>query len=158
MSRRLLVSWGLLAAVVVAALVVGTASGSGPKTSQDRVYAIADTIKCPQCTGQTVAESDIEIARQIRADIARQIDDGRSDDQIRDDLAASYGDEYILTPGSGGLTGLVWVVPVVATVLALGGLAFVLWQWRSRPTRSATEEDRRVVAGARGGTIEHDDG
>lgn len=156
MSRRLLLSWGLLVAVVLTALVVGAASDTGPRTSQDRVYAVADTIKCPKCVGQTVAESDIEIARQIRAEIARQIDEGRSDDEIRADLAASYGEEYLLTPRSTGVAGLVWVLPVVAIVAALGGLAFVLWRWRSRAPRSATDDDRRVVAAARGQVTEDD--
>ena len=72
-AQRIWVSWGALALVLVVALVVGATGDPGVRTNQDRVYAIADTMKCPQCTGQSVADSDVAIAREIRTEIARAV-------------------------------------------------------------------------------------
>jgi cytochrome c-type biogenesis protein CcmH len=101
-----------------------------------------------------VAESDIAIAREIRGEIARDVDDGRTDDEIRAAIADSYGDEYLLEPSASGIVGLVWVIPVVVGLAAIGGLAFVLWRGRVKPDESVevSEADRDLVEAARRGT------
>jgi cytochrome c-type biogenesis protein CcmH len=150
-SRRLVLSWVLIAAVGVGALFVGTRDEAAPRTSQERVYAIADTIKCPRCAGQTVAESDIAIAREIRSEIARDVDDGRTDDEIRAQIADSYGQEYLTDPRRSGVVGLVWLIPLVAGLAAIGGLAFALTRWRSKRDEpvEVSDDDRELVAAAR---------
>jgi cytochrome c-type biogenesis protein CcmH len=143
-----------MAVVLGGALFVGTRSGAAPRTSQERVYAVADTIKCPRCAGQTVAESDIAIAREIRGEIARNVDEGRTDDEIRAAIADSYGDEFLLEPRTSGVVGLVWVIPLLAAVVAVGGVAFVLWRWRARREEGleASDADRALVDAARHGS------
>jgi cytochrome c-type biogenesis protein CcmH len=147
-SARQWVSWGLMAVVLVTALVIGVTGDPGPRTNQDRVYAIADTMKCPQCTGQSVADSDVAIAREIRLEIARAVDEGRSDDEIRDQIASGYGDEYLLTPRSSGVSGLVWIIPVVAAVAAFGALTFYFYRTRGQRSAHATDADRSLVDAA----------
>lgn len=144
-SGRLWLSWGALAVVLVVALAVGAVGDRGPRTNQDRVYAVADTLKCPQCIGQSVADSDVAIARQIRTEIATAVDEGRTDDEIRSEIASSYGDEYLLTPSSSGLPGLVWIIPVLAAVAGFGGLAYYFVRTRSVGPVSASDEDRALV-------------
>jgi cytochrome c-type biogenesis protein CcmH len=138
-----------MAAVLIVALTIGASSDPGPHTNQERVYNIADTIKCPRCVGQSVAESDVAIAREIRTEIARAIDEGRTDDEIRDQIAAGYDEEVLLTPRASGVSGLVWILPVVAAVAALGGMAFVFVRWRKQGVIEATDDDRRLVDAAR---------
>jgi cytochrome c-type biogenesis protein CcmH len=134
-----------MAAVLVLALMVGTLGDRAPTTNQDRVYAVADTLKCPQCVGQSVADSDVAIAREIRSEIATAVDEGRTDDEIRDDIASSYGEEYLLTPSSSGLPGLVWVIPVLAAVAAFGGLTYYFVRTRSVRPVEASADDRALV-------------
>jgi cytochrome c-type biogenesis protein CcmH len=140
-----------MALVLVVALVVGATGDPGARTNQDRVYAIADTMKCPQCTGQSVADSDVAIAREIRTEIARAVDDGRSDDEIRDQIASGYGEEYLLTPSASGVSGLVWIIPVVAAIAAFGALAYYFARWRQRGSVHASDDDRELVEAARAG-------
>ena len=145
--------WAAMAVIVVVALAVGATRDEGPTTNAERVYDVARTIACPECSGQSVAESDISVSREIRRDIAARIEAGQTDDQIRAYYADRFGEEVLLTPSASGATGLVWVLPVVAAVAALAGLVLVFLRWRSRPARAASDADRALVdAALRGGT------
>ena len=122
-------SWVVLVVVVVAALVVGT-TDTGARTEEERIDAIASSVRCPTCRGQSVADSDAIAAENVRREIARRVGEGESDDDIRDALAARFGDGIILTPSRSGITGLVWVLPVAGAVIALAGLVFAFRRWK----------------------------
>lgn len=141
-------SWVLMAIVAAAALIVGVAGDTGPATDGERLSELASTIRCPQCRGQSVAESNVAIAREIRGDIRTRISAGESDDEIRQVYIERYGRSIVLNPDSGGFTGLVWIVPVVAAGLAVAaiGLAFERWRAQSELRTEATNEDRELVA------------
>ena len=121
MSRRA-ASWIAAALVVAAAFVYGAVDEGPPKTNADRVRALADDFACPVCAGQSVAESDVPVARTIRRQIAVWVDEGRSDTYIRDQLVAAYDADIDYNPSGSGVTGLVWILPL----LAGGGIAAVL--------------------------------
>ena len=144
-------SWVLMFIVGGAAIIVGATGDSGPQSDGERVSQLAATIRCPQCRGQSVLESNVAIAREIRGDIRTRISDGETDDEIRQVYIQRYGRSIVLTPDSGGFTGLVWVVPVVAAALAAAalGLAFQRWKAEADSLVSATEEDHALVADLR---------
>ena len=98
------------------------------------------------------ADSEAPSAKAIRAEIERRLEAGESEQLIRDYLVGRFGEEIVLTPSSSGVTGLVWIIPVVAVALAAAGLALAFRRWRRRPSVSASDEDRRRVAEARGET------
>lgn len=122
-------SWGLLALVVACALVVGTRS-DGPRTDAERVESIGHSVRCPTCRGQSVADSDAPAAANVRTDIARRVQEGQSDDDIRSALSDRFGESILLTPPRSGVAGLVWVLPVLGLVVAAGALTFAFRRWR----------------------------
>jgi cytochrome c-type biogenesis protein CcmH len=144
-------TWLLMAVVLAGALAVGLQPDDEPRTQEERVFALAETLKCPTCRSQSVADSEAPSAEAIRGDIARRLAEGQDEDEIRDYLVGRFGEEILLTPSSSGLTGLVWILPVVAVVLAAAGLALAFRRWRRSPTVAVTEEDRERVAEARTG-------
>jgi cytochrome c-type biogenesis protein CcmH len=138
-------SWLAIVALVLVALVrAGTSDGS-PRTAEERVHDIGDTIKCPTCRSQSVSGSDSAAARSIRNEIARRVADGESADDIRSAIAATYGDDVLLTPRSSGVEGVVWMLPVLALVLGLAGVTAAFARWRRGPTTSASDDDRALV-------------
>ena len=139
-----------MAAVLVVALAVGVADDGGPSTPEERARHLAETVASPVCDGQSVAESDAAPSRAIRTLIAERIDQGASDDAIRDELVASWGESVLLTPDSTGVAGLVWILPVVALVLALAGVGYVFWRWRGTAAVHASDDDRELVGRALG--------
>ena len=126
---KLKLSYGLMAIVLVGALWAGT-TRNGTRTDGERAQAIAQTVMCPVCRGQSVADSDSPAANNIRIDIARRIANGESDAEIRDAFARQLGPDVLLRPSSSGFAGLVWVLPVAAFVAAAGGIALAFLRWR----------------------------
>jgi cytochrome c-type biogenesis protein CcmH len=144
-TRTRLLGWLAMAAVLVAALAIGVADDGGPRTPEERARNLAETVACPACDGQSVAESDAAASRGIRTLIAQRIDQGASDDAIRDELVATWGESILLTPDSSGVGGLVWALPVAALVLALAGVGYVFWRWRGMAAVHASDADRDLV-------------
>lgn len=128
MARTL--SYVAMAVVAATVLAIGALDQAGARTEEERVQAIAATIQCPACAGQSVAGSDASSARAIRAEIAERVAAGQSDDEIRDYFASRYGEQILLTPPSSGAGAVVWVAPVVALAVAATGLALAFRRWR----------------------------
>lgn len=146
---RNLIAWIGVVVVVAVALLVGAPSDGPPSGPAERTYALARTIKCPQCVSQSVAESDVAISREIRLDIASRIEAGETDQQIRDAYVAAYGQEVLLSPPTSGSAAVVWVLPVLVLAAGVVGVVVVLRRHGSEPVATATAEDHELVARAR---------
>ena len=142
--------WAIMAAIVVVALAVGSVGINEPPTNAERVQNLTRSIRCPQCAGQSVAESDVSVSREIRRDIAQRVEQGQTDEEIRAYYSSDtvYGPDALLTPPADGVGGLVWVLPVVAIALAAVGLTLAFRRWAASGRRDATDEDRALVAEA----------
>jgi cytochrome c-type biogenesis protein CcmH len=141
--------WLLLGAIVVVAVVV-LVLNSGPSNSPAaRAQRLQNQLACPECSGESVADSNSVSARAIRADIPRRIAAGQSDAQIRAAYVEQYGSRILLTPGNSGIDVVAWMVPALAVFLGACGIAYALWRWSRTPRLAATPEDEAVVAAAR---------
>lgn len=147
---QLLLSWGLLGAVVAVVLAFGTLGGAEP-TPAERVRSLSGQVACPTCAGQSVLYSDAGISVQIRAEIAQRVEDGQSDDQILTALAQAYGRESLLTPSASGAASLAWAIPGFAAVVAFAGLGFAFWRWRPSAAEVSDDERARVERALRDG-------
>ena len=144
MTRRLL-SWLLIVVVGLTTLVFAAVDEGAPVTNADRAYELAKDFACPVCQGQSVAESDVVVARNIRREIRIWVDEGQSDEFIRDQLVDTFGEDVDYTPSSEGVTALVWILPVVAGAVAVGGLVIVFRRWQQESELDATPEDQALV-------------
>ena len=124
--------WALMGIALASALAVGIVDADDPPTAAERATALARTIRCPQCQGETAAESNVAIAAAIRADIRERVDQGQSDAEIRQVYADLYGDSVLLTPPGEGFGSVLWVIPIVAVVV---GAAVLGIAWRQRVLR-----------------------
>ncbi len=160
-SRRfpLWVPWSAMAVVVVVALAVGSIGGGEPPTNAERVVSLTRAIRCPQCAGQSVAESDVAVSREIRRDIASRVEQGQTDEDILAYYSSDtvFGPDALLSPPAEGVSALVWVLPVVVAIAALGALALAFRRW-SGSSRRATDDDRALVEQALGEGQPPDDG
>jgi len=137
--------------VVLVVIVVSAGSPPTEGVSDDRLFAIAGRVKCVQCVGESVAGSSSPSAIQFREEIASQMRQGRTDDEILNFFATRY-DDVLLTPPSSGVGSLVWVIPVVVVAAAVLLLAATFRRWRSEHSeRTASDEDTRLVDAALAG-------
>ena len=133
MSRKHFPLWTVLAVVLVAALLFGGGVfSSSPPSAAARAAAIESVIRCPSCEDLSVAASSAPTAIAVRAEVSRQVADGRSDGQIKEYLVARYGSAIVLEPATTGWAAVVWVLPVVVGIGAIGLLVLVLVRRRRR--------------------------
>ncbi len=137
-----------MAVVVVALLAVGSLGGE-PPTLEDRAQNLEESIRCPSCASQSVANSDAPSAEAVRVLIAERLEAGDSDEEIRDYVASRYpnGRQLLLDPSGEGFGALVWALPVVAAVVAVAALVRRFGDWRPGAL-DATAEDRALVDAA----------
>jgi len=149
-SYKVWPAWLGLGVILVVALIVGVAQSGGASTPAERIDAIAKTVKCPVCPGESVYESRNSVALNIKNEIAREVRAGQTDNEIRAGLAEKYGDSILLVPRTSGIDSVVWVLPVVVLVVgAVGlGLAFRRWRLETATAGEPTAEDRALVEAA----------
>lgn len=81
--------------------------------------ALMGTLRCLVCQGQSIADSDAEMAGDMRALVRQRISAGESADDVRKSLIASYGDYVTYDPPFSWVTAPLWLMPLI--LLALGG-------------------------------------
>lgn len=104
---------------------------------QDRFHRLTEELRCPKCQNQSIADSDAEIARDMRDRVATMIRDGRSNEEIVQFFVARYGDFVSYRPPVNERTAILWVGPV--SLLILGGLGILLLARRA--SRRVEEDD-----------------
>ena len=120
---------------------------------EQRARDLSREIRCVVCQSQSIAESDADIARDMRTLIREQIASGRSDQEIRDYLVARYGDFVLFEPPFKATTYVLWIGPFVLLVLALVGVAFYFRRRAAQPAAGpelSAAERRRVAELLRG--------
>lgn len=126
----------VLAAVAAAAPVLAQASAPPPAApvlspeQQNEARRIEGLLMCPVCKGQTVQESNSEVAQEIKVKIREMLAEGKSRQEILDHFAAEYGDWILSQPPARGAGLVAWVAP--ALLLLLGGGVLVRF-FRRRP-------------------------
>jgi cytochrome c-type biogenesis protein CcmH len=130
--RRLRLLLGAALLIVVCALTLSPALAQ-PATDpappqfrseleERRFQSLVAELRCVMCQNQSLADSNAQIAVDLRREVLELIRDGRSDGEIRDYLVQRYGEFVLYRPRVGAATWLLWFGPAV---LLIGG-AFVL--------------------------------
>jgi cytochrome c-type biogenesis protein CcmH len=140
-------AWGALAVVVVVSLFVA-GRGASTQTAAQEAASIASEVRCPTCEGQSAEVSDAPAAKAVRTFVLQQVQAGQSRGQIERALEDRYGSDILLRPPASGIAGLVWVLPVVALVIALAALAAAFRRWRIVGETPLSDADRDLVAEA----------
>jgi cytochrome c-type biogenesis protein CcmH len=142
-------AWLALAAVVVGVMAVLLWPG-GDRSAATRAHDLATELRCPECEGLSVADSNAPTSKAIRADIKRRIAAGQSDAEIRQSYVDKYDESILLSPQSSGLGLIVWVLPVLVLALGALGIWFALARARREPRLHATTADEGLVDRERG--------
>jgi cytochrome c-type biogenesis protein CcmH len=139
--------WGpWIALGVVAAIALAVVLWPhGEQSAAARAHDLETELKCPECQGLSVADSQAPTSRAIRADIKRRIARGESDAEIRQAYVDRYGESILLSPQDSGVSLIVWVLPVLVLVLGATGIVFALRRNRGEPHLHATDADEQLV-------------
>ena len=114
--------------------------------SPERLKRLSEELRCLVCQNQTLADSNADLAVDLKRQIETLLAQGQTDNQIRDYMVARYGDFVLYRPPLQGNTLLLWIGPFA--MLAGGGLLWWLIQRRNRLNRPAAGPSAPKVSGA----------
>lgn len=80
---------------------------------ENRARALSQELRCLVCQNQSIDDSDAPLARDLRLLVRARLQAGDSDAQIRDRLAAHYGEFVLFRPVIGWHTAVLWLLPIL---------------------------------------------
>ena len=92
---------------------------------ETRAQRLDRQLICPICPGETLDQSNVEVAKQMRNLIRFQLDNGWSEDEVLGFFVDRYGQGILAAPPTSGFNLLVWLVPVV--IFPVGLLLLILF-------------------------------
>lgn len=120
------------ALILALGLLSGALSAPVQAAKKDPARTITDNIICPCSCGEILTGCTCETGKAMRAYVDTEVKGGKTKDQIEAALVSQYGEVILGAPKAKGFNLLVWVAPVVATVVGLLIASFVLVRWRRR--------------------------
>ena len=82
-----------------------------------RAIELFKEVRCLVCQGQTIHESNAELAEDIKKLIREKISQGETDRQIKEYLVERYGDWILMTPPFNSLTYILWSLPFFVIII-----------------------------------------
>lgn len=119
--------------IVASLLLIATpvfAQGSGPTpelanrqlpdpAQEAKATKLMHGLRCIQCQGQSIADSDAPMAATMRAEVRQQIAAGQKPDSIRKWMVERYGEWVSFEPEMKGAGLLLWAMPLLVLLIAL---------------------------------------
>ena len=104
---------------------------------EKKVITLSNELRCLVCQNQTIADSNAELAVDLRNQVRKQLSEGKSDREILDYMVQRYGEFVLYRPPLSYKTILLWAGPFALLLIAM----FILVQQiRLRHKRLASEE------------------
>lgn len=115
----------LLSALFVSltAMAIDTGAAFEDPEMQARYENIISEVRCLVCQNQTIKDSNVFLAADLRREIRRMMTEGMTDAEIADFLVARYGDFVLYNPRKSGRTLILWITP--ALLVGVGGIVLV---------------------------------
>lgn len=121
--------------VAIASSATEAALADDP-VAEKRLQKLSEELRCLVCQNQTIADSNAELAQDLRREVRAMIKAGKSDKEIVDFMVTRYGDFVLYRPPVKGITLLLWGGPVALLLLGLFALQRYL---RQRARRMADD-------------------
>jgi len=144
---RTIDKWIALVCVLLPLGATAQMPASADEAHQRRVARLAEQLRCLVCQNQSIADSNAELAVDLRRQIDEQIRQGRTVAEIVDFMVQRYGDFVLYKPPVKATTLVLWFGPVALLLLGSGILLHHLRERRKwAGATPLSVEDQRVAA------------
>lgn len=109
---------------------------------EQRFRTLIEELRCPKCQNTNLAGSDAAVAKDLKDRVYQLIEEGKTDEQIRQHLVDRYGDFITYKPPVRTGTLLLWGGPVV---LLLCAGAVLVWRVRRPAAAPAPLSDEELA-------------
>jgi len=135
-STALLAALCIAGVAAVALVAPSSRAADAIPTEKDpvksaRAVKLTEELRCLVCQNQTIADSNAELAVDLRRQVREQVDAGKTDREIIDYMVGRYGDFVLYRPPVKGTTLLLWGGPALLLLIGVG-VIFVVLRGRQR--------------------------
>ncbi len=131
----------LLAQLFIALIVFSSVSVASDDVykfdnpTQEKVYnKLILEFRCLVCQNQNIADSDADLAKDLRAKTHELLLAGKSENEIKEFMRARYGDFVLYTPPLNTTTWWLWGLPVIVLFVAVVGVFFSFRKYKKEQT------------------------
>ena len=147
----------LLGAVPAHAGVTLEAFKFDSKAEEQHFKDLIEELRCLVCQNQSLADSDAELAHDLRAEVYDMIQAGKSDEEIVTFLVTRYGDFVLYNPPVKPSTYLIWFGPFVLLIIAAFLLLRAVRRQKNIPATEINSEERARLDAILGSTPPEED-
>lgn len=126
-----------IALVALALVTIAPANAQGPNI-EDEVNRIAKGLYCPVCPNTPLDVCNTQACIDWRADIKKMVQEGKTEQQIRDAFVARYGPQVLGAPPAEGFNWLAYILPVIGIGLGAAVAWITLRAWLGGRTAPGT--------------------
>ncbi|MEQ1814505.1 MAG: cytochrome c-type biogenesis protein [Candidatus Nitrotoga sp.] len=144
----------LLFGLLLVIFIPFTQAGEAVPTSDDpvlekKVMTLSENLRCLVCQNQTIADSNAELAVDLRNQVREKLKAGQSEEDILKYMVARYGDFVLFKPQMKTSTWLLWFGPLIMLIGGVWVLTISLRQRRKLQLQahvlSAEEHERAEI-------------
>lgn len=103
------------------ALAIDSGKAFEDPVLQARYEKLISEVRCLQCQNQSIKDSNVLLAADLRREIRRMLAEGKTDADVADFLVARYGEFALYRPRTSGKTLILWIAPFL--MILFGGFA-----------------------------------
>ena len=119
----------------------GNTDAAPPPYDEAAAQDIDRMLMCPVCPAQTIDQTEVTLAQQMRAQVRELLAAGASREEVLTWFRERYGPSIVAEPPRSGINLIAWLVPGAALVIAMAGGILVL-----RAMRRASPSDGTAAA------------
>lgn len=109
---------------------------------QARYERLTEQLRCLVCQNQTIADSNADLAQDLRRQVREMLRAGRSDEEIAQYMVDRYGDFVLYKPRVRPSTWLLWGGPFVLLLIAVVSGLIIVRRYVARARDELEEEER----------------
>ncbi len=124
-------------------IFLAAVNATAAENNEARIRQLEEKLRCLVCQNQSLADSNAELAGDLRKQVREQVAAGRSDQEIVDFLVQRYGDFVRYEPPFKASTALLWLGPFLLLAAGATTLLIVLRRRRNAPEAPALGPDEK---------------
>ena len=127
--------------IALIAVVLSCSPQKGSVSLEERAREIDNSLMCPICPGQTIAESQSALSQQMRSIVREKLAQGATKEEILQFFVERYGEGVLAAPPKAGFNLLLWVLPFLG--VAAGGF-LIFWIIKSMKHKALSLENDAI--------------
>jgi cytochrome c-type biogenesis protein CcmH len=111
---------------------------------EQRYYKLVDELRCLVCQNQNLADSNSQLAQDLRNKVYAMVTTGKTDQEVIDYMVNRYGEYVLYRPPFNPVTAVLWLGPFLIVLVAIIWLlVYIARRNRSKPAGLCDEDRKR---------------